>query len=82
MASKTYIQHYAGGTRKLVRRSLKQGRKSCGLGTPFLQRLFEQDEEILLVVKEKLGYLYNKNDFVRNAVKYYINSVYTELLKP
>lgn len=63
------------------RRSVKQGAKPMGLGKPFVQRLFDDDEKVLELAKERFGYLYNKNDFVRSAVKYYINNVYMELLK-
>lgn len=82
MASNIYLQYYMDGSKKFVRRSKKQGRIPSKLGSPFIQRLYEDDEEIIIKVKEKSGYLYNKNSFVRNAVKYYISNVYTELLKP
>ena len=62
-------------------RSVRQGARPLGLGKPFVQRLFEEDERILELVKKNLGCFYNKNDFVRSAVKYYINNIYTELLK-
>ena len=81
MASKTYKQYYADGTSKLLRRSTKQGRKPSGLGRPKLIRLYAEDEEKLKVLKEKLGYLFNENEIVREAVHKIVNSVYTELLK-
>jgi len=82
MASKTYRQHYANGTSRIVKRSVLQGRKSSGLGKPKLVRLYKDDEVVLSLGKQKLGYLYNENEFIRNAVKYYISNVYTELLIP
>lgn len=81
MASKTYKQYYADGTIKLLRRSIKQGRKPGGLGKPKLIRLYAEDEEKMKVIKEKLGYLFNENEIVRQAVHKIINSVYTELVK-
>jgi hypothetical protein len=81
MASNIYTQVYVDGTSKKVRRIVKQGRKTSGLGKPFLQKLYADDEEALLKIKDKLGYLYNKNEFVSIAVKFYINNAYMELLK-
>jgi len=74
------MQTYSTGETKLVKRHVKQGRKPSGLGKPFLQRLSEDDEKIMNEIEKKLGFYYNKNDFVRTAVKFYINNVYTELL--
>lgn len=80
MASKTYIQHYADGTKKEFLRK-KQGRKPSGLGKPKLIRLKETDEEKMKILKEKFGYYWNENDFIREAVSEKLcNSVYTELL--
>ena len=81
MASKTYTQHYVDGTKKDFQRK-KQGRKPSGLGKLDKYRLYEKDEERLLILKDKLGSYYNKNEIVRNAVKIYLdNFVPTELLK-
>ena len=81
MASKTYVQRYADGTSKEFKRK-KQGRKSSGLGKLEKYRLYEEDNRRLEILKNKLGYLYNKNEIVRIAVKIYLdNSVGTELLK-
>lgn len=76
MTSSTFVIN-----NKRYRRSVRQGRRRSGLGKAFQQRLFDDDEKTLLLIKERLGYLYNKNEFVRCAVKYYINTVYAELLK-
>lgn len=81
MASKTYIQYYSDGTQKKLRRRIKQGRKPSGLGRPKLVRLYLEDEEKMELLKEKLGYLYNENELIRQAVHKIMNSVYTELLK-
>lgn len=81
MASRTYIQSYADGTqKKFVRR--KQGRKSSGLGKLKSIRLWKVDEESMKILKEKYGYFWNENEFIRSAVsEKLLNSVYTELLK-
>lgn len=81
MASNSYIQYYSDGTKKKLRRSTKQGRKTSGLGKPKLIRLYAEDEEKMKLLKEKLGYLFNENEIVREAVHKIVNSVYTELLK-
>ena len=82
MASKTVIRTFADGSKKEYKRC-RQGRKTSGLGKPEKFRLFEEDNRRLEILKNKLGYLYNKNDIVRIAVKIYLdNSVPTELLKP
>lgn len=75
MASNTFC---VGNMR--YRRATKQGRNPAGLGRPYVQRLFEEDETAMAKAKELLGIYYNKNDFVRTAVKFYIRNVYTELL--
>jgi len=81
MSSKTYIQHYVNGTTKKFKRK-KQGRIPSGLGKPEKYRLYEEDNRRLENLKNKLGYLYNKNEIVRIAVKLYLdNSVPPELLK-
>lgn len=82
MASNIYRQHYADGTSARMRRSVKQGRRSSGLGKPKLVRLYEEDERIMELAKEKLGYLYNENELVRSAVHAYLRTVYTELFNP
>ena len=81
MASKVYKQYYADGSSQLLRRITKQGRKPSGLGKPKLIRLYAEDEEKMKVLKEKLGYLFNENEIVRDAVHKIINSIYTELVK-
>ena len=81
MASNSYIQYYSDGSQKRLRRRIKQGRKPSGLGKPKLIRLYAEDEEKMKVLKEKLGYLYNENELVRQAVHQIVYSVYTELLK-
>ena len=80
MASKTKIQHYVDGSSKKFLRK-KQGRIPSGLGKPKLVRLKETDEEKINILKEKLGYYWNENEFIREAVSEKLcNSVYTELL--
>ena len=80
MASKTYIQYYADGTQKRFIRK-KQGRTPSGLGKPKSIRLKESDEIKMNILKEKLGYCWNENEFIRTAVSEKLcNSVYTELL--
>lgn len=80
MASKIKIQYCSDGTcKKFVRK--KQGRISSGLGKPKLVRLKEIDEKKMKRIKEKLGYYWNENEFIREAVSEKLcNSVYTELL--
>lgn len=81
MASNSYMQYYADGTKKKVRRSVKQGRRPRGLTKPRLYRLYKEDEEKMKLIKDRFGYMYNENEFVRDAVhEKLINSVYTELL--
>ena len=80
MASSIYRQRYASGASEMMRRSVKQGRISSGLGKPKLVRLYKEDEVVMNLGKQKLGSFYNENEFIRNAVKYYISNVYTELL--
>lgn len=80
MASKTKLQYYVDGAKKEFLRK-KQGRKPSGLGKPKLIRLKEIDEKKMKALKEKLGYYWNENDFIREAVSEKLcNSVYTELL--
>lgn len=80
MASKTYIQYYVDRSSKKFLRK-KQGRKPSGLGKPKLIRLKEIDEEKMEILKEKLGYYWNENEFIREAVSEKLcSSVYTELL--
>jgi hypothetical protein len=81
MASTIYTQARSDGTRQLVRRLIKQGRKPQGLGKPKLVRLNKASETKLLAMKEQLGYLYNENEIIRNSVEYCLNNIYTELLK-
>jgi len=80
MASTSYIQHYTDGSQKRVRRIKPQGRKPRGLSDPELYRLYAETDEKLAVIKSKMGYLFNKNQIVRDAVKKHVDSVYTELL--
>ena len=81
MASKVYRQYYSDGSSQLLRRKTKQGRNPIGLGKPKLIRLYAEDEEKMKVIKEKLGYLFNENEIVRDAVHKIIISIYTELVK-
>lgn len=80
MASNIYRQSFADGTSGLMKRSVKQGRKPGGLGKPKLIRLSKRSEETMALAKERLGRFYNENEFVRTAVDYYVDNVYTELL--
>ena len=81
MASKIVVRSFADGSIRAFQRK-KQGRKPSGLGKLDKYRLYEKDEERLLILKDKLGSYYNKNEIVRNAVKIYLdNFVPTELLK-
>ena len=82
MASKTYTQAYEDGTIKAVRRSVRQGRKPTGLGRAEKFRLYESDNKRLETLKEVLGYFFNKNEIVIDAVKMYLdNYVPTESVK-
>ena len=81
MASNVYIQNTSDGKRHLARRSIKQGRKPSGLSSPELVRLYAEDQEKFDVLKNELGYLYNKNEIIRTAVHKYLETVYTQLLK-
>ena len=81
MASKSFIQHTVDGRKTLTMRSKKQGRKPIGLAKPRLYRLYQVDDDRLAEMGQRLGSLFNANEFVRNAVHNQCNSVYTELLK-
>lgn len=81
MASKHYEIINIDGNVQKYKRAIKQGRPPSGLGKPFIVRLLQKDEDKLLQMKNELGYLYNKNEIVRDAVHLYLSSfVYTELL--
>jgi hypothetical protein len=82
MAANTYTQHYADGTQERRRRSTKQGRRPSGLGDPYVQRLDAETEQVLTEIGARLGPLYNKNEIVRNAVRMFVNSIYTDLVNP
>ncbi len=80
MASKTVVKTFSDGSKKRFRRK-KQGRIPSGLGKPKLVRLKLSDEEKIKLLKEKFGYYWNENEFIRDAVSEKLcNSVYTELL--
>lgn len=81
MASNIYTRKTVDGKVTAYSRKGSQGRKPSGLGKPELYRLFAKDEEILKLLKIKLGNYYNKNEIVRNAVHRAIESIYTELVK-
>ena len=81
MASNFYEQHTVDGKRIVTKRSAKQGRKPSGLAKPRLVRLYAVDEQKLVTISEQLGYLFNANEIIRQAVHNQINSVYTELVK-
>ena len=85
MSSTVYVQHFADGSARRVRRSVKQGRKSSGLAAPQVVRLYEDDKARLAKRAAELGYLYNENEFIRDAVRMRLDeidgSVYTELVK-
>lgn len=79
MASKTVVIQFVDGSKKEFKRT-KQGRRPSGLGKVEKFRLYESDNRRLEILKTNLGYLYNKNSIVRNAVKFYLdNFVPTEL---
>ena len=80
MASNTFTRHTITGPRTYSRKGT-QGRKPSGLGKPELYRLYAEDEEKLLILKEKLGTYYNKNEIVRQAVHLALETIYIELLK-
>jgi len=80
MASNTFTRHTITGPRTYSRKGT-QGRKPSGLGKPELYRLYAEDEKKLLVLKEKLGCYYNKNEIVRQAVHLALETIYTELVK-
>lgn len=80
MASKTVVKTFVGGSKKEFKRR-KQGRIPVGLGKPKLVRLKLSDEEKIKLLKEKFGYYWNENEFIREAVSEKLcNSIYTELL--
>jgi len=81
VSSNTYTRHTITGTRTYSRKG-SQGRKPSGLGKPELYRLYVEDEKKLLILKEKLGLYYNKNEIVRQAVHLALETIYTELVKP
>lgn len=82
MASATYVQFRADGTRQLMRRK-KQGRRSQGLSAPVLVRLHDADAEKIKQLAAALGTYWNTNEFIRQAVREKLsNSVYTELVNP
>lgn len=81
MASNTYPRTTVDGKTTWYSRKGTQGRKSSGLGKPELYRLYAEDEKKLLILKEKLGAYYNKNEIVRQAVRLTLETVYIELLK-
>lgn len=80
MASNTYTQHFADGTKKMYKRH-KQGRKPSGLSKPINVRLWQEDKDTMNILAGKMGYLWNENSFIREAVHSALcNSVYTELV--
>jgi hypothetical protein len=80
MASKTLIRIFVDGSKKKFKRK-RQGRTPSGLGKPKLIRLKLSDEEKIKLLKEKFGYYWNENEFIRDAVSEKLcNSVYIELL--
>ena len=81
MASKTVTRKFVDGSEKTFQRK-KQGRKPSGLGKLNKYRLYKNDEKRLLILKDKLGKYYNKNEIIHSAVKIYLdNFVPPELLK-
>jgi hypothetical protein len=83
MASNFYSVETMDGKTILYKRENIQGRKPSGLGEIKKYRLYESDERKLKILKSKLGYLYNENEIVREAVKNYLcNSIPLELLIP
>ena len=81
MASNVYRRTTADGKTTAYSRKGTQGRKPSGLGNPELYRLYAEDEKKLLILKEKLGNYYNKNEIVREAVRLALETVYIELVK-
>lgn len=80
MAHNTYIQHFSDGTRKIYKRH-KQGRKPSGLAKPINVRLWQEDTDMIARLENKMGYLWNTNSFIREAVHSNLcNSVYIELV--
>jgi len=80
MASNIFVQYYANGDKKTVRRSTKQGRRPSGLGRLKSVRLYQDSIEKMDKLKEIYGCYWNENDFIRSAVAEKLsNSVYTEL---
>ena len=81
MAALYYTQHTADGSHR-AKRSARQGRKPSGLAKPELVRLYADDAEKLDAIGAEMGYLWNRNEFIRQAVRKALQeSVYTELLK-
>ena len=81
MASNIYTRQTAGGKISQYSRKGTQGRKPIGIGKPKLYRLYNETNEKLSVISEKLGYLYNESEIVREAVKKHVDFIYTELVK-
>ena len=81
MSSNLYSRITVDGKETAYTRKGSQGRKPSGLGKPFLIRLDMDSEVELIREADKLGYYWNKNDFIRSAVREKLNnSIYTELV--
>jgi hypothetical protein len=80
MASNIYTRHTITGDTMHTRKGT-QGRKPSGLGKPKLYRLYNKTNEKLAAISEILGYLYNENEIVREAVEKHVDFIYTELVK-
>jgi len=82
MASNLHTQRYADGSRKLVRRSTRQGRKKQRAYIKILVRMPEEYVEMMKWKNEQCGGLNSVNDQVRQAVRAALcGCVYTQLLK-
>lgn len=81
MASNVYTCCTVTGPVRM-RRTIKQGRKPSGLAKPQLIRLYADDKAMLDTVSDKMGHLWNCNEFIRFAVHEALQrSVYIELIK-
>jgi len=76
------MQIYSDGTRQVVKREAKQGRKPSGLGRIKAVRLFKESEKMLDELRVACGEYWNENEFIRMAVREKLsNNVYIELVK-
>lgn len=82
MATKTYIQHFANGTHKLMRRSTPQGRRPERKYVKVLVRVPVEYHELMKWNNEECGGRNSITDQIRNAIRASLcGCVYTQLFK-